>query len=300
MNNRCYDAASYISAPEATGIAHAMRALIFFLFIPLTVQSLSYIDNSASTNGTQSIRTCSDVTPWGRFGARYNNPYPNDGSGTTIGNNIPALKWVNGWYQGTPGTSYFQVGNANAPVTYAFWTSTGGRGLWEDGRGCAYHMLAPTWLMLGIGLSFNLEAYGGQDCYFAKVQNTALFTKSQTIPLYTTSTSPTSPVDLVAYGSYYYHPVALKSTTVYDYLPTSTPVDNTLRNLEYRIEHWAIAVNSNTYAVFLNGNQIQFAPGKTGSAPDLTNQFVNWPAPNPAATAYNDPNNMLDFLDFQI
>ena len=275
-----------------------MRALIVLLFIPLAVQSLSYVDDSASTNGTQSIRVCSDITPWGRYGTRYNSglgdPFPNDGYGNTGSNGIPGLKWVNGWYQGSAGTSYVKVDNRNTPVTYSFWTSTGGRGLWEDGAGCRYHMLAPTWLMLGNGLSFNLDAYGGQAaCNFTRRQNTALFTQWHSLPIYATS-----PADASAYGNDYYNKELLADASVYDDLPiTSTPRNRINRNVEYRTEHWAIAVNAYTYAVFLNGKRVPVTPRRAVPAPDLTNQFVKWPSPD---DSYKAANNMLDFLDLQI
>ena len=34
---------------------------------------------------------------------------------------LPNLKWVNGWYQGSPGASTVTLPAVAQPVTYAFW-----------------------------------------------------------------------------------------------------------------------------------------------------------------------------------
>ena len=157
-------------------------------------------------------------------------------------------------------------------------------------------MLAPTWLVLNSALAFSLDAYGGQAaCNYSRRQNTALVANDNSIfnPMYATS-----PADVSAYTglTQWYNKAFLSNTSVYDYINTATPVNTYTRNLEYRIEHWAVAMNANTYAVFLNGVKVPFTPNTAWPAPDLTYVAVNWPA-----LASGPPmNNMLDFLDFQI
>ena len=161
----------------------------FFIYLALlqgVAHGVSYLGSSAVVNGTHSLRACNDVKPWGRYGARYGNPYANDGYGNTT---LPGLAWVNGWYQGSVGTSSLVVDNGNKPVTYAFWTSTGGRAVYASSAGCAYHMLAPTWLSIGGSVNFNLDAYGGEQaaCGYATHQRTALVIHPTTYALYATS-----------------------------------------------------------------------------------------------------------------
>ena len=222
---------------------------------------------------------------------------------------MPNLKWANGWYQGSPGTSTVTLPAVAQPVTYAFWASTGGKTLYFNGNGCGYHALMPSWLSLGTSIFFNFDAYGGgAGCSWTQPQRTVLLGAKTTVVNYapspTSTTNPSQPLNIDTYAMPNYLTNAfLFDRTVFDVGYSNPPW---IYTPEFRTEHWVVAMNATTYSVFLNGVSVPLAPKGMG-APDLASQSVNWlPSTSPlvksfaSSAALNPVNNMFDFLDFQI